>query len=1020
MFIHIRSYGRGMLLQAACLAAATLAATASAAAQAPEVSHAQVVANFGKLPLRFELNRGQADPRVKFLTRGTGYGLYLTGHEAVLALHKSDTNRRPDVLRIQVAGSHPSTQPSGEDRLPGVVNYLQSSNTSTWKTDIPTFSRVRYASVYPGIDLIYYGNQQQLEYDFVLGPHKQASTIRLRFSGAQRLTLDSAGNLLINATEGSIAFHKPVIYQTIGSERKAIAGHFTLLASDTVGFHIGTYDRTQPLVIDPTLIYSTYLGGTIQDGVTAMAVDSAGEAFVTGSTTSGSNTAPNFPTTPGAYLTTAPAGYYTPSAFVSKFNASGTALLYSTYLPPGAVTSGIALDSSGNAILIGSTTSKTYPVTAGVFQSTNKAASGSANAFITKLNATGSALIFSTYLGGSTSDSPTGLAVNSAGDIYLSGITYSTDFPVTAGVYQAASKGSSVSYYWNNFITEINPTGTSLIFSTYLGGSHEYNSPPSALIAVDPTGNVYLSSTATSTDFPTTSGAFKTTNPDSAYQSITLSKLNPTATQLLYSTYLDGTGASYDQVRGLAVDSAGNLYAGGTTGQTNFPITSGALQTNNKSSGTTGFVTKLNPTGTALVYSTYLGGSTTGDGIYGLALDGSGDAFVCGKTLSTDYPTTTGAYQTTNPENAFNGSGSTPILSELNPAGTALLYSTYFGGANPGSSISSIALGASSSVFLAGTTTLTLPVTPNAYESTATSQYGSTGFVAEFSFGSAPTTLPTTTSLLSISNPSITGSNLTFSAYVAPNTGSAIPSGNVVFSVDNVAVATVALNSKGIAAYTTTTPLTLGQHYILASYAGNATYTASAGSLTESITPATPILSPASGPYTSAQLVSITGATPSAKLYYTIDGSTPTASSLTYTAPFLVSTSTVVNAIAILSGSPSSNVQTAFYSFLGAPSVLAVNASSIGTATATLNALVGTGGVAGSYHFIYGISSSTLNSTTASTSFGGSVLSRLSIAPFQATANLTTLQTKTTYYFQIVVTTPAGTSSGQVLSFKTN
>jgi hypothetical protein len=1001
-------------------------------AQTAARSGAQTVADYGKLPLRFEANHGQAGASIEFLTHGSGYGLSFSDHEAVLALQKSGTSRA-DVVRVQMQGSK-NTRPVGAAQLPGIVNYIQTSDPATWKTNIPTYAQVRYPGVYPGIDLVYYGNREQLEYDFVVAPHANARKIRLHFEGARQLVLDPGGNLVIEANSGSIAFHKPVLYQQIAGQRREVAGTFTLFADNTVGFQVGPYDHSELLVIDPTLIYSTYLGGTIQDGVTAMAVDSAGEAYVTGSTSAGNNTAPDFPTTPGSYLSSSPVGNYTTTAFVSKLNASGTALLYSTYLAPGAIAAKIALDSSGNAIIVGSTTSKTYPVTAGAFQSTNKAASGSDNAFVTKLNASGSALIFSTFLGGSTSDAATGLALNSAGDIYISGIAYSTDFPVTSGVYQGTSKGSSISYYWNNFLTEMSPTGNALVFSTYLGGSHEYSTPPAAILAVDASGNAYISSTALSTDFPVTSGAFQTTNPDPSYGSITVSKLNPSGTQLLYSTFLDGTGASYDQVRGLAVDGTGNLYLAGTTGQTNFPITSGAFQTTNKSGGgggTTGFVTKLNPTGTALIYSTYLGGSTAvrGDGFYGLSLDSANNVFVSGQSAATDYPTTSNAYQVTSPVDSFYGNGAVPVVSELNSAGSSLTYSTFFTGEVAGGSAVAIALGPSSSVFFAGYdaptylvgVTNNFPITSNAFEPTSSSSNGATGFVAELSFGSAPTTLPTGTSLLSNANPAITGTNLTFSAYVAPNTGSAIPSGNVVFSVDNATVATVALNAKGIAAYSTTTPLALGQHYILASYAGNSTYSASAGGVTENIVPATPTLSPAGGVYTSAQLITLGDATPSVVLYYTLDGSAPTASSTKYTAPLLVSTTVTVSVVAIANGVPSSSVGRATYSFLAAPSVLAAPATAIGANAATLNAVVlSANGMAGSYSFAYGTSSGALTSTTPATSFGGSVLGKLSIASFAATAKLTTLITKTTYYFKVIVTTNAGVSSGQVLSFTTN
>jgi hypothetical protein len=993
-----------------------------ASAQKMTATRIQAEADYGKLPLRFEPNHGQFDPKIKFFSRGTGYGVSFTRRDAVLSLHK--TAAQGDVVHIQIAGQTVPDSPTGESQLPGVVNYMQGNDPAAWRTNIPTYAKVRYAAVYPGVDLLYYGSQQQLEYDFVVAPHTDASQISLRFAGARNLHLDRSGNLVITANNGSVAFHKPVVYQILRGQRHEVAGNFSLLAGNTVAFRVGPYDRSQPLTIDPTLIYSTYLGGTSSEAVKAMAVDSSGNAYVTGQTTSA-----DFPVTAGALQANTVS-----TSFVSKLNPSGTALLYSTYLGPSATTTNIAVDSSGDAVVIGSTTSASFPVTSGVFQATNKSTSGGSNAFIAKLNPTGTGLVFSTYLGGSNSEVATGLALNSTGDIYLAGYSYSTNFPVTTGAYQTTNASAVNDEGWNNFITEMNPTGTALIFSTFLGGNDEYGEPPPILLALDSSGNTYVSSNAISVDFPTTAGAYQTaTKAKAGDTNITLSKLNATGTKLLYSTWLDGPSSTYqsDLVNGIAVDTAGDLYVAGVTYESAFPTTAGALQTTNKNGATypIGFVTKLNAAGSALVYSTYLGGSggSFGDTIEDMAIDSAGNVYVTGGAGSPDFPVTSNAYQTTN---LSSMGGTVPFLSELNPAGNALVYSTYFGSTySYEDSAYALALASGSSVyfgglaepyFLNGGNLLNnFPITPGALEPQSAAQAGLTGFVAKLDLGAAPTTIATVATLTSNANPVVTGNPAVFTVSVAPTSGSAIPTGNVVFSLDEGSGTSVALNAAGKATYSPGV-LAAGNHYILASYAGTSTYASSAQGITEVVIPANPVIIPAGNTYTSAQLVTFSDVTPNSVLYYTTNGSTPNSSSTKYTAPILVSTAVSFNVIAIVPGLPSSKVEHASYSFLNAPTVLAVPASAISTPNATLNGLVFPGGMAGSYHFLYGTSATALTGSTAATSFGGSVLGKLSFAPIQASAKLTMLQSKVKYYFQIVVTTASGTSSGTVLSFTTN
>jgi len=1015
---------------ASCLGAAMIgaASTAPGAGKPEDAAQRETVAsNYGHLPLRFEVNQGQADHEVKFVSRGRDNAIFLTNRDAVLARYKkvSNTSAQTAVVRMELTGGSFHSGPVGYEPLPGISNYLLGNDTKDWKTGIPSYARVRYADIYPGIDLVYYGNQRQLEYDFVVAPHADAHRIRMSFKGSKALRIDDQGNLVIETGICDIAFNRPVVYQdaeaggTSKGKRQEIAGKFVILPDQTVEFAVGRYDRSRSLIIDPTLVYSTYLGGTDQDAMNAIAIDSTGAAYLTGQTES-----TNYPITPGVFRTT-----YS-SAFVTKLNSSGTALVYSSFLGGSGGPSGgdiglsIAVDSSGDAYIAGSTYSTNFPATSGAYQTTNKAAANDGtNGFIAKVNPAGTSLLYATYLGGSLSDAATSIKVDSAGDAYVAGYAYSANFPTTTGAFQTTNK-SAPDYGWNQFVTKLNPTGSALLYSTYIGGSGDYSSAGNTQLAIDSSGDAYLAGIALSTDFPTTSGAFQKTNNGNGRSNITLTKFNPTATALIYCTYFGGSGSGYgdDSPNGLAVDSAGNAYFSGTTHETNLPVTSAAYQ---KSSASTAvglpaaFVTKMNPAGSALVYSTYLGGSG-GDIGMALAVDSSGDAYVSGSARSTDFPVTSNAYQSTNVASFYNGA--VVFLTEFNPAGDSLLYSTYFGGGDSFSDTGTgIALGSSGAVYLTGYTgAADFPTTSGAYNTTFNSNNFETGFVAEFNFGSAPTTIATTTTLTSNANPAITGSNVTFSAAVVPNTGTGIPTGDVIFNIDQANVATVALTSKGWATYTTTTPLALGAHAVLATYQGSTTYSTSGGNITQTMTPLSPVFTPPSGTYPAAQVVTITDASPGAVIYYTTDGTVPTSSSTKYTGPITVNVPTALQAIGILSGT-SSAVVSASYTLLSAPAALAVSATGVSTPNATLNGLVNTFGMSGSYYFQYGTSSTALTTSTAKTALPASALgSRLAVGPVAVKAAVAGLVTKTTYYYQVVVTTPAGSSSGAVLSFTTN
>src|SRR5437899_3019675 len=525
------------------------------------VAKAQVQENYGKLPLRFEANRGQTDSRVKFLNRGKGYTLFLSPSEAVLALRG-----REHVIRMRFQGANPDAKITGLEKLPGVVNYFIGQDRKKWRTNIPAYARVKHNDVYPGIDIAYYGNQRQLEFDFIVAPGANPSVIKLAVEGADRLDVDAQGELVLHVGDGQLRLQKPLVYQAMKGIRQEVSGSYVLTSPNQVRFQVAAYDASRPLIIDPVLFYSTYLGGSGDDIGNSIAVDAAGNAYVTGQIQS-----TNFPTTLGAFQTTS---------------------------------------------------------------------SGGADIFATKLDPTGSGLVYSTYLGGSGFDAGLGIAVDAAGNAYVTGGTFSTDFPTTLGAFQTTSSGGN-----DAFVTKLNPTGSALLYSTYLRGAFGES------IAVDAAGNAYVAGIARPTDFPTTLGAFQTAGGGAF-----VTKVSPTGTGLAYSTRLGGVSGG-DGGQGVAVDAAGNAYVTGGTDSTDFPTTANAFQPAYGGGPEDAFVAKLNPTGSALIYSTYLGGS--GDDIgFGIALDTlpNPNAYVTGSTSSANFATTPGAFQAVfggGPEDAF-------------------------------------------------------------------------------------------------------------------------------------------------------------------------------------------------------------------------------------------------------------------------------------------------------------------------------------------------------------------------------
>jgi hypothetical protein len=503
---------------------------------------------FVQRTISFEENHGQAAPEARFLARGQGYNLVLTPEGNRLVLRHAG---RGLSLETQLVGANTNATIRGEEKQAGKVHYLRGDASLT---NIPTFAQVRYERVYPGIDLVYYGNQRQLEYDFVVSPGADPGRIALRFEGTDDISVDSQGNLVLRANNSEIVQHKPVVYQKLRGSRKEIQGQYRLAAVNTVSFEVGPYDHSATLIIDPVLSYSTFLGGSNgDDDARAVATDSSGNVYVTGSTTS-----TNFQTLGPVQAT---AGSQDPEAglsdaFVTKLNAAGTALIYSTYLGGTSDddSNTIAVDSSGSAIIAGSTGSTDFPTTAGAIRRTcNMASSGSCfDAFVAKLNAAGSALVFSTYLGGTSDDEARGIAIDSSGNAYVTGKSASTNFPTTSGAFSTdASSGG--------FVTKLSAIGA-IVYSTYLGAGTGTTEPKG--IAVDSSGSAYItgatpSSTTTGTD-------------------VFITKLNAAGTAAVYSQVI--RGAKDDIGNAVAVDGSGNAYVAGQTASINFQTTAGVLQ----------------------------------------------------------------------------------------------------------------------------------------------------------------------------------------------------------------------------------------------------------------------------------------------------------------------------------------------------------------------------------------------------------------------------------------------------------
>jgi hypothetical protein len=721
--------GRILILAAFCLLGSASTATeepepAGSRPGAPDpqlapASQQPSVAWHRPLPLRFEANRGQSHPQVKFLSRGRGYTLFLTSEEAVLTVmgrgsaaggadatpsDSAGTPPRSAAIRIKLADAEPNPKVSGLEALSGRSHYFLGKDPNGWHANVPSYEKVKYQGVYPGVDLVYYGNEGRLEHDFILAPGADPGAIQIAFEGIAGLEIDAHGNLLLRTSVGELRLQRPRSFQQKLGGPREIQSRYVLTSSHQVGIEVASYDAARPLVIDPILTYSTYLGGNAEDNGGGIHVDDSG-IYIGGLTLS-----TDFPTQDPLFASNA-GGF---DAFVAKLDPTGSSLVYATYLGGSGdeIQRDLAVDAAGNAYVFGETTSSDLPTTAGAFDTScggdGFCDGGTPDVFVTKVDPTGSALVYSTYLGGSGSDIAGKIAVDASDSAHVVGYTNSTDFPTSLGAFDDAcgTDGLCDGGVRDAFATRLDATGSTLGYSTYLGGS---DADRAFGVAVDAAGDAYLVGSTFSSDFPATPGAFDSTcgtdgacnGADDAF----VAKLAANGASLLYATYLGGSGDGDSNIEEFAwaidVDRHGSAYVTGQTDSTDFP-TANALFPTYGGGSLDSFVVKLSPSGSGLDYSTYLGGSGDDQG-FGIAVDAFENAYATGATVSTDFPIV----------DPLPGPGNTcqncqfgfyeSYLTRLDASGSVLLYSTYLGGSSAEYG-ADLAVGPLGDIYLAGDT----------------------------------------------------------------------------------------------------------------------------------------------------------------------------------------------------------------------------------------------------------------------------------------------------------------------------
>lgn len=644
------------------------------------------------LPLSFESNRGQADAHVRFLARAAGESVFLTGDGVVLALR---TEEEPAAVRI-VFPDATLDKFSGAGLLPGRTNYLKGADDAAWITGIPQFERVRVENAWDGIAIEFHGDRRRLEYDFIVAAGVDPGRVRFRFDAPTEPQLDEHGALLLQIAGRELRHEKPLAYQEHAGARQAVDVAYRIVRGE-VTFELGEYDTSLPLVIDPVVSFATFFGGTGFDEAAEVALDPDGNIYLAGTSYS-----TDLPTTLGVVQPSYNSGGLPGDVFVAKLDPTASTVLYTTYLGGSRedVATSLAVDTAGNAYIAGHTVSSDFQTTFGAFQRIRPGFSSFPDGFVVKLNASGSVPIFSTYLGGAGSDVIYDLEIDSARNVFVVGSTNSSNFPRTEGAFRVAA---CPSLGLDGFVAKLNNNASSLAYSTLLCGSE---TDEVTGIAVDAQGAAYVTGFTRSDDFPV-AGPAPQPAADPFSRDAFATKLNPSGSALVYSTFLGGTADDFGSA--IAVDADGDAYVVGSTRSTDLVVTPGAFQAGHADNGLfgDGFVTMLNPAGSAFVYSTYLGGSGI-DHATAIAVDDQHRAYVAGHTASADFPSTAGRCQT-----AFGG-GSDAFVARLDAGGSALDYSLYLGGTGDDAAAGIAVDAAGGAVVAGGTASRNFPTTPNA------------------------------------------------------------------------------------------------------------------------------------------------------------------------------------------------------------------------------------------------------------------------------------------------------------------
>lgn len=781
---------------------------------------------YAQLPLGFEENRGQAAREVRFVSHSSGYALALAPQEIDIAilrrkammaspLHRAAALRaylevrkaqvqKTTVVRMQLEGANPAPAIAASDKLVGKANYFVGSDSQKWVTDVPSYAHVKYSGIYPGVDVDFYGNQRRLEYDFTVAPGANPKAITLKIDGAQKLAINSHGDLILHIPDGDAELQKPVIYQMVGEERREVAGKYVLVAGNRVTFAVAKYDHSLPLVIDPVLSpllsYATYLGGTGDESGNGIAVDANGDAFIGGLTTS-----TDFPSTvpstqiPTSSTVTTPGNF---CGFVAELNPAGTDLLYSSYLCGSSGVDhviGVALDSTGKLYAVGFTTSTDFPTTTNaLIQSpiTNPNGTG----FITKIDPTvggAASLLYSSYVGGTNGDMANAVAADASGNAYIGGLTFSNPGAPGSGGFPVmnAFQATPSNTFGTAFLTRIDTTQTGnagLIYSTYFGGNGMNNNltffpfgEEILGVAADSSHNAYVAGVTTSTDFPHVNAFQGTAVAANTQGGGFVARFDTTMSatpSLAYSTYLEGSVA--DAALAIALGPNNVAYVTGRTDSLDFHFTPGAFQTSQSGHGVA-FITLVDTTmsgNSSVPYSTFFGGSG-GDNGFGITADASGNAYVAGTTASGDFPISPNVI----PRTPNNPNG-TPFVVKLSPKGNGTadrIYASYFGGnadasADPDQG-NAIAIDSLGNAYITGQMfSLNMPTTAGAFQTSP--KGGSDAFVAKL-----PLVLP-----VAVSPTSIDFGTQLLGATTTPQTVTLTNNNATALTINNIAVTATA------------------------------------------------------------------------------------------------------------------------------------------------------------------------------------------------------------------------------------